>query len=42
MAMDPQLWLDSDSETFLDNPHANALLTREYCKPFVVPSENEI
>jgi predicted dehydrogenase len=29
-------------ETFQDNPEADALLAREYRKPFVVPSENEI
>jgi predicted dehydrogenase len=29
-------------ETFLDNPEADALLTREYRKPFVVPAESEI
>jgi predicted dehydrogenase len=29
-------------ESFLDNPGADALLTREYRRPFVVPSESEI
>jgi predicted dehydrogenase len=29
-------------ETFIDNPRANALLTREYRRPFVVPSQKEI
>ena len=29
-------------EEFVGNDQANALLTREYRKPFVVPAENEI
>jgi predicted dehydrogenase len=33
---------DSERETFPDNPAANAFLTREYRKPFVVPAETEI
>jgi predicted dehydrogenase len=36
------LRLDSEQESFVDNPAANALLTREYRKPFVVPSAAEI
>jgi hypothetical protein len=36
------LRLAPDREQFLDNPTANTLLTREYRRPFVVPSENEI
>ena len=36
------LSLDSDREAFVDNPHANAFLTREYRHPFFVPSESEV
>lgn len=36
------LWLDSDKEKFVDEPKANALLTREYRKPFVVPAKTDI
>ncbi|MEO8426611.1 MAG: Gfo/Idh/MocA family oxidoreductase [Verrucomicrobiota bacterium] len=36
------LRLDSDKEKFVDNSKANALLTREYRKPFVVPAEKEV
>ena len=36
------LHLDSQREAFIDNSQANALLTREYRKPFVVPSEHEV
>jgi predicted dehydrogenase len=36
------LQLEADREAFVNNPQANALLTREYRKPFVVPAENEV
>jgi predicted dehydrogenase len=36
------LRLESDKETFTGDPSASAFLTREYRKPFVVPSEKEI
>ena len=36
------LQLDPAREAFLGNPNANALLTREYRKPFAVPSEAEL
>jgi predicted dehydrogenase len=36
------LRLDPNQEKFLANPSANALLTREYRRPFVVPAENEV
>jgi len=36
------LRLDSDKERFADASSANALLTREYRKPFVVPTENAV
>ncbi len=36
------LRLDPEREAFLDNEQANALLTREYRRPFVVPTEGEI
>ena len=37
-----QLAVDSDHERFVDHPPANALLTRAYRKPFVVPAEADI
>lgn len=36
------LRLDGDKEQFLDNARADALLTREYRSPFVVPKESKI
>jgi predicted dehydrogenase len=36
------LQIDGDKEAFANSPEANAMLTREYRKPFVVPSEKEI
>jgi hypothetical protein len=33
---------DPEREAFLDQPRADAFLTREYRKPFVVPGESEI
>ena len=36
------LRLDPAKEDFIGNPAASAMLTREYRKPFVVPSESEI
>lgn len=33
---------DPERETFKDNSAANAFLTREYRKPFVVPAETEV
>jgi predicted dehydrogenase len=35
-------WLTIDSESFVDNPSASAMLTRQYRKPFVVPGADEI
>ena len=37
-------WLDFEPEkgTFVDNPDADALLTRRYRKPFVVPAEDKL
>ena len=42
LTLGPLLRLDSDKEKFLDNPRADAFLTREYRKPFVVPTEKEV
>ncbi|NQT15205.1 MAG: gfo/Idh/MocA family oxidoreductase, partial [Planctomycetes bacterium] len=42
LVLGPWLAIDSESETFVDNPAANAMLTREYREPFVVPKANEI
>src|SRR5207244_6604778 len=42
LTLGPLLRLASSEEKFLDNPKANAFLTREYRKPFVVPAEKEV
>jgi len=42
MSLGALLHLDSERERFLDNPTADAFLTREYRKPFVVPAANEV
>lgn len=42
LLLGPWLAIDSESETFVDNPAANAMLTREYREPFVVPRPHEI
>ena len=42
MTLGRHLRLDGDREKFLDDPEADALLTREYRIPFVVPKESEI
>jgi predicted dehydrogenase len=42
LTLGPLLRLDSDKEKFLDNSMANAFLTRDYRKPFVVPAEKEV
>lgn len=36
------LFPDSEKENFIDNATANTFLSREYRKPFVVPTESEI
>lgn len=36
------LRMDADQEKFRDNPAADALLTRDYRKPFVVPAAREV
>jgi len=42
LTLGPLLRLDSDNEKFLNNPIADALLTREYRKPFVLPQEKAV
>jgi predicted dehydrogenase len=42
LTLGPLLLPDSEKEKFLDNPTADALLTRDYRKPFVVPPANEV
>jgi len=42
LTLGPRLRLDSEKEKFADNPVANALLTREYRKPFVLPTVKEV
>jgi predicted dehydrogenase len=39
LTLGPLLVVDSEREAFADSAQANALLTREYRKPFVVPAE---
>jgi len=42
LTLGPWLAIDAQREAFVDNRQANALLTRPYRKPFVVPSESDI
>lgn len=42
LTLGPRLQLRADREAFVDHSQADALLTREYRKPFVVPSEHEV
>jgi predicted dehydrogenase len=42
LTLGPLLWLDSDKEKFANHRRADAFLTREYRKPFVVPAEKEV
>jgi predicted dehydrogenase len=42
LTLGPWLTIDSDRERFVKNKAANAMLTRDYRKPFVVPSAKEI
>jgi predicted dehydrogenase len=42
LTLGPLLPLDADREAFVKNPQADALLSREYRKPFVVPAEKEL
>jgi hypothetical protein len=42
LTLGQHLRVDGDNEGFLDNATANALLTREYRAPFVVPKASEI
>ena len=42
LVLGPWLEIDPESETFVDNSQANALLTRDYREPFVVPSAEKV
>ncbi len=42
LTLGPLLRLDWDKEKFVDNRMADALLTREYRKPFVLPQEKAV
>jgi hypothetical protein len=42
LTLGPWIEIDAARETFVNNSQADALLTREYRKPFVVPGEKEI
>lgn len=42
LTLGPRLTIDAEREAFVDRPDADALLAREYRKPFVLPKESEI
>jgi hypothetical protein len=42
LTLGQHLRVNSEKESFLDNPAANALLTREYRAPFVLPKMSGI
>ena len=42
LTLGPWLQFDADKELFTGNAKANALLTRRYRKPFVVPAETDL
>ncbi len=42
LTLGPPLAIDPESETFVAHPRGNALLTREYRAPFVVPDQGKI
>ena len=42
LSLGPWLGIDSDNETFVNNPAADAFLTRDYREPFVVPDADAI
>ena len=42
LTLGPWLMIDSEQESFVDNPTANSMLTRQYRKPFVVPEAKDI
>ena len=42
LTMGPWLQFDPETEQFVGNAAADSMLTREYRKPFVVPSESEV
>jgi len=42
LTVGPWLEFDPDREQFVGNAAADAMLTREYRKPFVVPTESEV
>jgi len=42
VSLGPTLSFDPIAETFTDNQQANAMLTREYRKPFVVPPAGQV
>jgi predicted dehydrogenase len=42
LTLGPWLEIDSEKESFVNNPAADAFLTRDYRKPFVVPAADAI
>jgi hypothetical protein len=42
LTLGPWIVIDSENEKFIGNPAADALLSRECRKPFVVPTERDL
>ena len=42
LTLGPWLPLDPENERFVGNPMADAMLTRQYREPFVVPQDGEV
>lgn len=42
LQLGPKLMIDAENEEFINNGDASAMLTRDYRKPFVVPSASEV
>ncbi len=42
LTLGPRLTIDAEREAFVDRPDADALLAREYRRPFVLPKASEI
>ncbi len=42
LTLGPWIAIDAEKEKFVDNAAADAMLTREYRQPFVVPAESDI
>ena len=42
LALGPMLKIDVENEVFIDNAEANAMLTRDYRAPYVVPAPENV